>query len=286
MIPTIKQSRFITATYNAYVVLFFLYLALPLVVVSVFAFNDSLFPSLPWEGFTWNWFFNDTEPQLGIFHDRAIMRSIGTSLFVAIWVSVLSVGVGTCNAFLFERRDFPLKNVLYLFMLLPLVIPGIILGISILVFTNGLVNSIEDATNYELEALRPGLLLVVLGQFSFITTIATLVIAARLKKFDNALEEAALNLGATPLEAVRTVTLPFLKPAIGGAAIVAFLMSFENFNTTLMLVGSDAPLTITMFDRLKEGSTPALNAVSLLLMIGSSVLALIMIALQKGDRSG
>jgi spermidine/putrescine transport system permease protein len=70
-------------------------------------------------------------------------------------------------------------------------------------------------------------------------------------------------------------------PALVGAFVVAFLMSFENFNTTLMLVGSDAPLTITMFDRLKEGSTPVLNAVSLLLMIGSGLLALVMIAFQR-----
>ena len=96
------------------------------------------------------------------------------------------------------------------------------------------------------------------------------MISARLQKFDRSLEEAALNLGASRLTAVRTITIPYLMPAIVGAFVVAFLMSFENFNTTLMLVGSDAPLTIAMFDRLKEGSTPLLNAVSLLLMIGSS----------------
>jgi spermidine/putrescine transport system permease protein len=90
-----------------------------------------------------------------------------------------------------------------------------------------------------------------------------------------------LNLGADRLTAVRTITIPYLMPAIIGALVVAFLMSFENFNTTLMLVGSDAPLTVAMFDRLKEGSTPLLNAVSLLLMIGSSLLALVMIAFQR-----
>ena len=105
--------------------------------------------------------------------------------------------------------------------------------------------------------------------------------SARLKSFDRTLEEAALNLGATQLTAVRTVTIPYLAPALVGAFVVAFLMSFENFNTTLMLVGSDAPLTIAMFDRLKEGSTPLLNAVSMMLMIGSSLLALVMIVFQK-----
>jgi spermidine/putrescine transport system permease protein len=132
-----------------------------------------------------------------------------------------------------------------------------------------------------IQALRPGLILVILGQFSFITTIATLVISSRLQKFDYSLEEAALNLGATRITAVRTITLPYLMPAIIGAVIVAFLMSFENFNTTLMLVGSDAPLSIAMFDRLKEGSTPLLNAVSLLLMFVSSALALILIVFQR-----
>ncbi|MBV1866686.1 MAG: ABC transporter permease [Marinosulfonomonas sp.] len=283
MIPTIKQSRFARFSYNAYIALFFIYLALPLVVVSVFAFNDSLFPSLPWEGFTWDWFFGDERPKTGVFNERGIMRSIRTSVFVALCVSVLSVTVGTCNAFLFNRYQFRFSGILYVLMLLPLVIPGIVLGISILVFSSTVANGVEDSFGWDIEALRPGLLLVILGQFSFITTIVTLVIAARLKRFDTTLEEAALNLGATRLTAIRTITMPYLGPAMIGAAVVAFLMSFENFNTTLMLVGSDAPLTIAMFDRLKEGSTPVLNAVSLLLMIGSSLLALMMIAFQKKE---
>ena len=280
MIPTIPQKPLHVWVWRAYVTAFFIYLALPLTVVCVFAFNDSLFPSLPWQGFTWDWFFGTDQPRLGVFNERPIMRSIGTSAFVAVWVAVLSVAVGTCNAFLFERYNFRFKGLLYVLMLLPLVIPGIILGISILVASNFLANTLEDATGLWFDSLRPGLPLVILGQFSFIATFATLVISARLQKFDRSLEEAALNLGATPWGAVRTITLPYLFPAIAGAAVVAVLMSFENFNTTLMLVGSDAPLTITMFDRLKEGSTPVLNAVSLLLMLASAGLGLMSLALQ------
>lgn len=281
MIPTIPQPRALRIAYGAYVVLFFVYLALPLAVVAVFAFNDSQFPSLPWEGFTWNWFFGDARPMIGVFHERPIMRAIGTSGLVAVSVACLSVAVGLSNAFLFNRYQFRGKGLLYVLMLLPLVIPGIVLGISILVFSSTIANGLWDAAKWDVQALRPGLLLVILGQFSFIATITTLVISARLQKFDRSLEEAALNLGAGRLTAVRTVTLPFLAPALIGAAVVAFLMSFENFNTTLMLVGSDAPLTIAMFDRLKEGSTPLLNAVSLLLMLGSSLLALVMILFQR-----
>ena len=281
MIPSIRQPRPLRLAYRAYVVLFFLYLALPLAVVSIFAFNNSQFPSLPWEGFTWAWFFGSERPMIGVFHERPILRALGNSGFVAVFVSTLSVAVGTTNAFLFNRYDFRLKGLFYVLMLLPLVIPGIVLGISILVFFSTVANAAWDAANVEIEALRPGLTLVILGQFSFITTIVTLVIAARLQKFDRSLEEAALNLGANQLTAVRTVTIPYLMPALIGGFVVAFLMSFENFNTTLMLVGSDAPLTIAMFDRLKEGSTPLLNAVSLLLMIGSSLLALVMILFQR-----
>jgi spermidine/putrescine transport system permease protein len=281
MIPSIPQNPLLIAAYRVYVGLFFVYLAAPLVVVSVFAFNDSLFPSLPWNGFTWDWFFGSESPRVGLFHDRSLLKAIGVSVFVAFVVTALSVAVGTTNAFLFERENFPFKNFAYVLMLTPLVVPGIILGISILVMTNGVANHAYDAFGVEIEALRPGLVLVVLGQFCFIATIATLVISARLRKFDVGLEEAALNLGASRWTAVRTVTLPYLAPAMVGAGIVAFLMSFENFNTTLMLVGSDAPLTIALFTRLREGSTPVLNAVSLMLMIASAMLALIAIALQR-----
>lgn len=272
--------------YRAYLVAFFIFLAAPLVAAGSFAFNDSLFPSLPWQGFTLDWFFNDTEPKLGMFHDRRLLRGLYYSGVIGAFVSALSVFVGTTNAFLFVRGNFPAKNFFYILMILPLVIPGVILGISILVMASNIANGIEDKFNYELEFLRPGILLVVFGQFSFVTTITSLIITARLKKFDTSLEEAALNLGASRAQVLRTVTLPFLRPAMIAAAIVAFLVSFENFNTTLFLVGSESPLTITMYDRMaKVGSTPVLNAVSFVLIVGSGLLALISVAIQRDTPS-
>ncbi|RVU85985.1 ABC transporter permease [Leucothrix sargassi] len=283
MIPSIAQPASLRWTYKAYILMFYIFLVAPLLVVATFAFNDSLFPSLPWNGFTLDWFTSDNPERLGVFGDSAMLESVGVSAFVAFWVTVLSLLVATSNAFLFERYDFRFKEFFYMLMLLPLVIPGVILGISILIASNSFVNSIDEAFNIEVEFLRPGLVLVILGQFAFITTIATMVIGARLRKMDRSLEEAAYNLGATKAAVLRTITLPYLKPALVGAGIVSFLMSFENFNTTLMLTSSDSPLTITMFDRLREGSTPELNAVSLLLMIVSGVLALISVFVQKKD---
>lgn len=272
--------------YRLYVLAFFVFLAAPLVSAGTFAFNDSLFPSLPWQGATLDWFFNDTEPKLGVFHDRRLLRGLYYSFVIATMVSALSVAVGTCNAFLFVRHDFPAKNALYILMVLPLVIPGVILGISILVLASSVANTLDDGYGIDIGFLRPGIFLVVMGQFSFITTITSLVITARLKKFDAAMEEAALNLGASRARVLATITLPFLRPAMIAAGIVAFLVSFENFNTTLFLVGSESPLTITMFDRMaKSGSTPVLNAMSFLLMVGSGVLALLSVVVQR-DRSG
>ncbi len=268
--------------YRLYVAAFFVFLAAPLISAGAFAFNDSLFPALPWQGFTLDWFFSDTEPKLGMFHDRRLLQGLYYSFVIAIFVASLSVLVGTTNAFLFVRGEFPGKNFFYIVMVLPLVIPGVILGISILVLASDTANFMEDRYGLDLEFLRPGLLLVVLGQFSFITTITSLVIAARLKKFDATMEEAAFNLGATRVRVLRTVTLPFLRPAMIAAGIVGFLVSFENFNTTLFLVGSEAPLTITMYDRMaKVGSTPVLNAVSFVLMVGSGLLALLSILVQR-----
>ncbi|MEH6356716.1 MAG: ABC transporter permease [Marinobacter sp.] len=284
MIPSIPSSRFFRVSYLSYVTLFFIFLITPLVVVAAFSFNDGLFPSLPWNGFTWDWYLGTGEPRLGLFHDDALLDSIGVSVQVAIVTTMASLALATCNAFLFEREQFPGKNFLYVLMLMPLVIPGVILGVSILVFSSTVANWFEVQFGYEIEALRPGLVLVTLGQFAFLTTIATLVISARLRKFDITQEEAAMNLGASRLTAIATVTLPFLKPALFGAGVVAFLMSFENFNTTLMLVGSDAPLTIAMFDRLREGSTPVLNAVSVLLMVGSACLALVSLFVQRPSK--
>ena len=131
----------------------------------------------------------------------------------------------------------------------------------------------EDVLGIDVGILRPGFWLVVLGQFSFITTFVTLVVSARLKKFDRTLEEAALNLGATRLEVIRYITLPFLRTAIIGAGAVAFLMSFENFNTTLFLVGSEPTLPINLYLQVRDGSTPVINAISFLLIVGTSLVA-------------
>jgi spermidine/putrescine transport system permease protein len=261
-----------------YLVAFLTFLFLPLAVVAVFAFNDAPYPAPPWRGFTLDWFVgNAALNRTGLFADGELLGSIWTSCVVASWVTLLSALIGTTNAFLIERARFRGKQVLSIMMMAPLVIPGVILGISILAFASRIAEFADDTFGLELDFLRPGLPLVVLGQFSYIATIATLTISARLRRFDGTLEEAALNLGASRAAVFRTILLPYLRPALLGSAAISFLMSFADFNTTLMLVGADSPLTVTMYGRMREGATPVLNAVSLFLMIASALLALMLL---------
>lgn len=275
MIASLPRPLWLRAATTGYVAAFLIFLFTPLVIVAVFAFNNASYPAPPWRGFTLDWFLgNESSGRIGLFHDAELLGSIWTSVVVASWVTVLSVILGTANAFLMERQEFRGKQALSMLMLTPLVIPGVILGISILSLASQLAEFADSTFGLDLDFLRPGLALVVLGQFSYIATIATLMISARLKRFDRTLEEAALNLGASHTAVLRTITFPFLRPALIGSAAIAFLMSFENFNTTLMLVGADPPLTVMMYGRMREGASPVLNAVSLFLMLASAILAL------------
>ncbi len=283
MIPSLPRPAWLRSATTVYLVAFLTFLFLPLVIVAVFAFNNAPSPAPPWRGFTLDWFLgNASSGRTGLFADTELLGSIWTSFVVALWVTSLSVLVGTANAFLIERGRFPGKQVLSILMLAPLVIPGVILGISILAFASQIAEFVDSAFGWELDFLRPGLPLVVAGQFSFIATISTLTISARLKRFDRTLEEAALNLGASKGAVFSHIMLPYLRPALLGSAAISFLMSFADFNTTLMLVGADSPLTVMMYGRMREGATPVLNAVSLFLMVASALLA---VTLMRGGKA-
>ena len=275
MIRSLPSSPLYRISYRVYVLLFFTFLLMPLLAISVLAFNDSNFISLPWNGFTTDWFFSTTDERQGLFADDELIASIVTSISTGFFVAVLSTLVGTLAALLFEEEQFRLKGLLYFLALAPLVIPGVILGISILLTATSAGNHSEESFGLDVELFRPSYWLVVLGQFSFCATYVMLLVSARLKKFDRTLEEAALSLKATRLEAIWYVTIPFLRPAILGAFVVAFILSFSNINTTIFLIGSDPTLPIDLYSRIRFSSTPVLNAVSFLIVLTISGLAII-----------
>jgi len=285
MIRTLPQQKSYVFTFRLYLILFYVFLFAPLLITCILAFNDSNFPSLPWKGFSLDWFLADGPERIGLLHDSSNLNSIWISIETAFWVSLLSVVVGTMGAFLFEQENFRGKQGLYFLALTPLVIPGVILGISLLLTANSLGIYFEDSFGLDVPFLRPSFWLVVLGQFSFIATFVLLVVSARLRKFDPSLEEAALNLGAGRLQVIRYITLPFLRPALIGSGAVAFLMSFENFNTSLFLVGSETTLPINLYLQVRDGSTPIINAVSLVLIVCTSALAVINLLLTRSEQT-
>jgi len=275
MIRSLPTTKLYKSSYAIYVGLFFLFLVLPLIAISVLAFNDSDFIALPWNGFTLDWFFSATDEREGLFADSALLQSIYTSITTALIVAFMSTLVGTIAALLFEEEEFRFKGLLYFLALTPLVIPGVILGISILISSTFVGNYVEKHFGIDLELFRPSYWLVILGQFSFGATYVMLLVSARLKKYDRTLEEAALSLKATRLQAIWYVTIPFLRPAIIGAFVVAFLLSFSNINTTIFLVGSDPTLPIDLYSRIRFSSTPVLNAVSFLIVLIITIAAFI-----------
>jgi len=275
MIRSLPNSPIYKIGYRIYAALFFIFLLIPLIAVIVLAFNDSSFIALPWKGFTLDWFFANNNDRIGLFADENLVQSIWISIQTAFAMALISTIIGTIAALLFEQEKFRFKGLLYFFAIAPLVIPGVILGISILLSSTYIGGVLETKYGYDTEFFSPGFWLVVLGQFSFGATYVMLLVSARLKKFDPALEEAALSLKATRLQSIWYVTVPFLKPAIFGAFVVAFLMSFSNFNTTIFLVGSDPTLPVDLYSRIKFSSTPVLNAVSFVIVLFITIVAMI-----------
>lgn len=233
---------------GAYLVLFFGYLFLPLGIMAAATFNSSRFPTVtPWMGFTLGWF-------QALWDDQRMWAALGTSLIVGAGVIALAVPLGLAAALLLDRLHSRAKTVLYALMVSPLLTPGVIVGISTLVFWR------------EWFGVSGGLFLTVVAQSSFIAAYAMLLFSARLERFDPALEEAALDLGATHGQVFRRITLPYLMPAILSAALLAFLQSFENYNTTLFVRGLDTTLTVYIATKVRTGLTPAVNALSLVLI--------------------
>jgi len=274
--------------YYGYVVLILLFTAGPLIITFILAFNNNDSASFPWQGFTLDWFHSSTPDRTGLFDDPRMMTAVYTSMKVATAVTIISIILGVNNAFLFVREKFVGKEFLYMLMLGPLVVPGVVLGTSILSFTHAIANSLDTMFGAGAGTfLRPGFWLVVLGQVSFVATTTTLIITARLKKFDQSLEEAAMDLGATQAKAIMLITLRFLIPAVIGAAVVAFLFSFENFNTTYFLSGTTDSTTvpIILYARLRFGISPEINAVSVLLMVSTGILGIVAFMMQKSEET-
>lgn len=241
------EDRTMASLIRVYLAVFYLYLLAPLVLMAVATFNTSRFPTVtPWLGTTTAWF-------AVLWNDAAMWQGLASSLVVAVAVIVVAVPIGVAAALLLDGVHRRARAPLYAMMVSPLLTPGVIIGISTLVF-------------WDRIGVSGGLHLAVIGQSSFIIAYVMLMVSARLQRFDRALEEAALDLGATHLQTFRVILLPHLRPAILAASVLAFFQSFENYNVTLFTRGTDTTLTVYIASKVRTGLTPAVNALALILI--------------------
>ena len=230
-----------------YIFLFFLYLFAPLFMMGTAAFNDVEFPQvIPWEGFTWRWF-----PQL--LNDDLMVEGIINSFWIGIGVMILAVPIGLAAAIMMTQVYQRFQTIYYTIVVSPVLMPGVILGISTLVFWDRL-GTLVDA-DYE-SIYYSGMFLTIVGQSTFISAYTMLIFLARLQRFDRTQEEAALDLGATHVQVFWKVLMPFLRPAIFSAMGLAFLTSFENYNTTVFTIQADSTLTTVLAGKVRMGTQP------------------------------
>ncbi len=241
--------------FHLYMALFLAYLLIPLMIMGGASFNDSKLPTVyPWKGWTWQWFID-------LWHDGRIWYAFRNTLLVAVAVAAIAVPIGAAAAILINSLTGRIRSVLYGVMIAPILAPGAVIGISTLLFWNKL-------------NVGSGLHLSVLGQVSYIAAFVMLLVLARLQSFDQSLEEAALDLGASHGQVMRRILLPHLYPALGAGAAIAFFQSIENFNITLFTRGNSDTLTVYVFSKVRSGITPTINALALLLILFTLGLAL------------
>ena len=238
-----------------YALLVFAFLYLPIVVLIVYSFNRDGVGGFPPKHLTLHWYQT-------LFSDAAIWDSVLNSLIVAAATVVFSLVFGLLAALALDRANFPGKAIFRRLVLLPLILPGIITGISLLMFA-------------VFAGLQLSLITVFLGMGTALISVATTELFAGLQKIDRAQEEASLDLGATPWQTFWRVTLPNLKLSLIAAGLLIFTLSMDEIAVTFFLIGRDNTLPLEIWARLRRGITPEINAISTLIFAVSVILILI-----------
>lgn len=237
-----------------YLLLFFGYLFGPLIVMTITAFNDSEYPQIyPFTGFTLRWFDR-------LFADRDIILGLKNAVIIGALVVAVSVPVGLAGAILMTQVYERARSFYYLVVVSPVLTPGVIIGISTVIFWRDMTNLTGARFMFD------GFVMTVLGQSCFISAYCMLIFLSRLQRFDKSQEEAALDLGASYTQVFFHILLPFLRPAILSAAVLALLSSFENYNTTTFTILSDKTFTTVLAGRVRQGTTPTISAVAVIII--------------------
>jgi len=245
----VRLVRRLLATWTGFVFLFFY---LPIVILVLYSFNESRL-NIVWTGFTFDWY-------AALWRDTVLVRTLQNSLIVAAVSTVISVVLGTAGGWLLYRFRYRASNLLETLVFMPMIVPEVILGVSLLIL-------------FVTIGLQLGYTTIVISHVTFCFPFVMAAVQARLAGLDPALEEAALDLGATPLQAFTKVLIPYLMPAIVAGALMSFTLSLDELIVTYFTASAGTrTLPLEIFGRVKKGLDPSLNAISTVL-IGVTVVA-------------
>jgi spermidine/putrescine transport system permease protein len=241
--------RLLDAGLGIWTGLVFLFLYLPILVLVVYSFNESRL-NVVWEGFTLDWYGR-------LWDNTRIARALKNSLVVAGFTTVLSVVLGTVGAWLLHRYRYRFGSTLQTLIAVPMIMPEIVMGISLLIL-------------FTTAGLKLGFFTVIVAHTTFCFPFVLIAVQARLQGMDPALEEAALDLGATPVRAFFLVVVPYLRPAILSGALMAFTLSLDELIVTFFTASAQvATLPLLVFGMAKVGLNPMLNALSALFIVAT-----------------
>ncbi|WP_119274633.1 ABC transporter permease [Taklimakanibacter deserti] len=244
--------------WRLFIFLVIAFLVTPLILVILFSFNSSALTSLPLTGFTFDWYRR-------LFANESFWPALTNSLIIGFTVAVLSVVVGTLAALALVRFKPKGADRLMALLSAPMMMPALIIGIALLVFFKRLLD------------VPLGLPTVILGHLVIIQPFVIAILHARLATFDWSLVESARDLGASPLRAFATITLPIIQPTIVGAALIALSISLDDFVITFLTIGAGNTLPTMVWGLVRTSLDPTINALATLLLvlsIGSTIVAL------------
>jgi spermidine/putrescine transport system permease protein len=243
----VKGSRWLTV--HALAVFAFLYL--PIAVLTVYSFNGEGVGGFPPRNLTLSWYRT-------LFQDAPLWDSVFNSLTVAFFAMVIALAFGIPAGLALDRAQFPGKALFRRLVLLPLILPGIITGLSLLML-------------FREVDVKLSLVTIILGHGTALISVATTEVFAGLQKLDRAQEEASLDLGASYWQTFWRITVPNLKLPIIGAALLIFTLSMDEIAVSFFLIGRDNTLPLEIWGRLRRGITPEINAISTIIFVFSLI---------------
>lgn len=256
----------------------FLFLYLPIVLLVVYSFNASEL-SIIWGGFSFEWYEK-------LWNNGPLIDATKNSLIIAAVTTVLSVVLGTVGAWLLYRYKFPALRALGTLIFIPMVIPEVIMGVSMLILFTVVAVPLNAwlGTFTEAEFAR-GFATIIIAHTTFCFPFVLVAVQARLAGVDPFIEEAAMDLGAPPLKAFWLVMVPYLLPAIVSGALMSFTLSMDEVIVTFFVTGPESQtLPLKIFGLAKKGLDPSLNAVSAVFVLATAVLVVVSDRVRKLNR--